>query len=992
MTIIDPSNGGGEGYPPSMQPGDYPGGPSMSEQGKCCSERASTQIAIAMQQIVQVMNQIQVNVQRQVDYPCQKIDECIDYILYKIKQKVEKGTKSCKECQDLVKSGLGGTLEFAVACAHHAVSKCDEDLPKELKPCSAGDEGKPCKGCGKEPCCCHEGYCEPCPDEEKKKYIGWCNPSSGMVAVTKEDEPTPGSGFVQVGLTDTEQAAVDLARANCGKYEQQGSPPEEHYIAPTSPTLCQLSDYTTGVAAGRLASSQTAANILAGYGQSASAMGRLGLDGINFNNIGEVAVGIARIILGAPAFLANDLLRDVGGAIGCKSSEFSNGLLLLNALDSIGRATGADFSEWTADIRQTMHYSCRQLHLDPDKAIAAYLADAINYKSLDTLWGIQGICPQDVEQYVEAARSKPLPLQLAVMRHRQLISQSEYRTKMRQIGYLDPTEAERLFKLTYQVPTMTDIIRFMVRDADDDQLASQLRLDDFFQQKYGKQLKQWAQDQGIPDEVAKYHWRSHWTIPSPTQLFEFWHRLRKDQKFGGEQKLMADIKSALIQQDILPYWHDHYLAVSFNPLTRVDVRRAYNIGALKESDVEQSYIDLGYSDKNAKTLTDFTKRLKDESATSHKAIALWLRFAITRADAEQRMLKSGFDQQIVTQALDDVEIRFKSTEPVKAFIRGDLDKQGLTNELGNFGVSQQGIDKIARLAALQKVNHPSLQDYAVGMIDSVAAVNDMTTDGMNPDVANSLLSRVDRTIDRDFLVACQRGIKRRYLSGELDNQQAEQELIAKGTTGTRSARMVANWECEKASQNKQVQVSKICHWLSQGAITTQDFLSRMQKLGYDQTDANLLLMDCMASTNEQRRKEAERQAKQQLSDLQKAANAEAKAAATVRREQDRLAQARSKAAKLRQTREKQIMSAAEKLHDTCECELYTAILEVRDQKARIKRDYGLTDDEAIQVVLVATDSYSAPDLNEYATAVTLLALTAVAEKATVPEFATNGQA
>src|SRR4030095_10770556 len=109
-------------------------------------------------------------------------------------------------------------------------------------------------------------------------------------------------------------------------------------------------------------------------------------------------------------------------------------------------------------------------------------------------------------------------------------------------------------------------------------------------------LKDWAEFQGLTPDMMKYVFRAHWTIPSPGQLFTFYQRLRDNPKFGGRDKLLEQVKNALIQQDILPFWHDHFLAVSFHPLGRVDIRRAFNNGTLKDDELVPAYRQLGYSD------------------------------------------------------------------------------------------------------------------------------------------------------------------------------------------------------------------------------------------------------------------------------------------------------------------------------------------------------------------------------------------------------------
>ncbi|KKL56809.1 hypothetical protein LCGC14_2241680, partial [marine sediment metagenome] len=67
-------------------------------------------------------------------------------------------------------------------------------------------------------------------------------------------------------------------------------------------------------------------------------------------------------------------------------------------------------------------------------------------------------------------------------------------------------------------------------------------------------------------------------------------------------------------QDIMPFWRDKLTAISFSPLTRVDIRRMHKVGVLTEADVNRAYHDIGYSDLNSERLTEFTLRLNAPKA------------------------------------------------------------------------------------------------------------------------------------------------------------------------------------------------------------------------------------------------------------------------------------------------------------------------------------------------------------------------------------------
>ncbi|MBA7556857.1 hypothetical protein ES705_49580 [subsurface metagenome] len=56
----------------------------------------------------------------------------------------------------------------------------------------------------------------------------------------------------------------------------------------------------------------------------------------------------------------------------------------------------------------------------------------------------------------------------------------------------------------------------------------------------------------------------------------------------------------------MPYWRDKLIQVAYTPLTRVDVRRMYNLKIIGEEQVLKAYKDIGYNDENARYMTDFT--------------------------------------------------------------------------------------------------------------------------------------------------------------------------------------------------------------------------------------------------------------------------------------------------------------------------------------------------------------------------------------------------
>jgi hypothetical protein len=643
------------------------------------------------------------------------------------------------------------------------------------------------------------------------------------------------------------------------------------------------------------------------------------------------------------------------------------------------RQSGLNLDEFFAPYKYAMYAACRNKQLGPDAALAAYLADPTGRFNVDAHWAIAGLCPEALQAALQAQRAKPIPLQLVNMRRRRMIDSGQYISGMRELGYLDPTVSEQLFRITEQVPSLTDLMRLMIRDTDDDTIEFWPESDRLFQQKYKQTLREWAEFQGVPEKVALYTWRAHWIIPPPTALFEFWHRLRKNKDFGGEEKLLAQIKSALIQQDILPYWHKHYLAISFRPMGRVDIRRSYNIGTLTDDQVKDAYTQLGYSDDTVDLLFKFSKRLRAQSLLTHRAVKLWIAGQITREDAEQRLKSEGFDDDTIGRVFSDSEASFASSELSKAYVRGDLSRRTYTQRLVQAGVSNDGATKLADRLSLRIRRHPAIADYAVGLLNDTQAKSQMTSYGIDTDIADMLLEETERSVKQALLAQCQRGIKRKYLLGEITKGQAHAELVNRGTVESRAAQLTNWWDCERSSVGKSVPAAKLCDWLARGAITTDDLRNRLERIGYRPESAALMVEDCLISVNARRLADAKRQAKEQAQESLRAARILQRQVAQENRVAAQLQRQAKQAQQTRQRRERQALTAAQKIAAKGGVDLFDALAFVNVQRNRVKTDYGLSTDESLIVITKSVDYCPTCDLATLTDVISQMAESAAVE-------------
>jgi hypothetical protein len=947
-----------------------PSTPSKSKDN-CCQE-----IQSGLNTVTDALNEINATLQKKLGKSKTDIDDIFDELLEKLREKFETGEKSCDECKQMLRNGLGGTIEYAVQCAGACIDKAACE-------CSMGNPdcwGEPCEGCG-EPCCkCDKGICkpEPCPEEKPdKKWVAWCSPVTGSIAVTKEGASPPGAGFFQVGMAASEQAAATIAAENCQKQEQPGGPitPPISDVPPiTGPQGgCDFDSFLQN-APTFYTGNKAATNAAAGIAQAFNGIGRIGIDGINLNNAGEIGRGVIRAVNGNPGYWFERLMPVATAAIGCEDSGFMGALNLLTAIQSISTQAGCDLSPWTDQIKYVANARCRQQFMGPDQALAAFLANDINYDKLDKHWAIANYCPESVRSVVEASKAKPVPLQLAMMRRRRLIDAGGYAAGMRRLGYLESGTAEHLFQLTEQVPTLTDITRLMVRDADDESLVSKFGLDTQFEQKYGGQLREWSEFQGIPEKFARYYWRAHWSIPAPGQLFTFYQRLRDNPKFGGRDKVLEDIKAALVQQDILPYWHEHFLEVSFRPISRVDIRRMFNIGALTKDEVTAAYRQLGSSDENADKLTKFAVTLRDDAAAGSKPVKLWLKFAISRTEAKSRMVANGLPDSVADQALSDSQLAFASSPYGAAFVRGAITRQQLHSKLVAHGVDDAAAGKIGELLALKVSKHPALAGYALGVLDETDAQTQLLEFGIDPAVASTMLANVTQDIDHAFAAQCQRGIKRRYLLGEFDKQAAINHLLGTGLTNSRAVLVADNWDCEKSNIGKAVPTNRLCEWLDKGVISSLEFAQRLENIGHTPVDAARIRDDCLAGISVKRQKQAQKEAADQVALERREQAALKRQQAEVQRNAAAAERSYQKGLDTKRNRENQLLSAASKVSKKADQELPEVVQAVRDGYSRILRDFGFTPDESLALLIKSAEAWEGGDIAGYGDTITIMAL------------------
>jgi len=262
---------------------------------------------------------------------------------------------------------------------------------------------------------------------------------------------------------------------------------------------------------------------------------------------------------------------------------------------------------------------------------------------------IGDIHPDYAQLYLDAILTKPATQDIIAYELRQDPHLSDLGRQLSKIG-IHPAYHNLYKELAFQIPPVADIITMAVREAFTPEIASR------FGQYEGlpTAFVEWVGKKGLNREWAERYWAAHWSLPSPQQGFEMLQRgvISRD-----------DLALLLRALDIMPFWRDKLIQISYNPLTRVDIRRMYGLDIINTTEVNKAYQDIGYNSENAARLTTFTVKLTEQAkaraeAAKEKAEAgkapLWttaqtLSFVkkglITTDRARQELIWLGYDDE-----------------------------------------------------------------------------------------------------------------------------------------------------------------------------------------------------------------------------------------------------------------------------------------------------------------------------------------------------------
>jgi len=277
-------------------------------------------------------------------------------------------------------------------------------------------------------------------------------------------------------------------------------------------------------------------------------------------------------------------------------------------------------------------------------------------------------------------------------------------------------EINILRELSYAYPSPTDFIRFAVRDV----FTSDAKIQEALSAEFPEDIVPYAEKAGMRRDVLMWYWKAHWELPSPTQVYEMLHRLNPDvlavrknayKEMGLDaSKLETTIKTVedyLRQADYDTRWRQRLLAISYAPLTRVDLRRIYELGLIDDDELLARLMEIGYTKKDAKLMLEFYKTFRQEEAREWtKTEIKYLLYYGLINDTEAKVLleRLGYSEEDAKMLIDlwRVKLAEKDMRETQKFVRDAYALGEITREEAEKMLREAGLSKEVIAVVLDK--------------------------------------------------------------------------------------------------------------------------------------------------------------------------------------------------------------------------------------------------------------------------------------------------
>jgi hypothetical protein len=391
-------------------------------------------------------------------------------------------------------------------------------------------------------------------------------------------------------------------------------------------------------------------------------------------------------------------------------------------------------------------------------AIEMYLKQQIDIEYCQCLVEINGGRWSEWRKMIQTRREKLHPHDIINLWRRDMIDDAGVNQRLQELGIINEDERQNLLDLATEVPTITDLLRFITKNVFNDDVVKRFKLDDAIDRAVKGPLPKWLKANGINQEALTAFWREHWQRPAWGHAAEMVYRLRPE-KFGiGEGQLgttLDDFKLLLLETDWLPFWGDRMAEILYKPIPMRQLIQAYAIGQLTKDRLIGGLQDVGYSLDTATEFATTADFRRHKALEGSEWVRDYQRYGINRNTAFNLLKADGYQDDEINAVLDVADFKADIvnqeacvTEITKRIISGDLAPLDARHMLTTFNLDANQIDKIlTRTQCYHKTKErhekalPVCDYYMKGLIGPADFLSRMINQGYTDEDAKLALKR-----------------------------------------------------------------------------------------------------------------------------------------------------------------------------------------------------------------------------------------------------------
>jgi hypothetical protein len=450
------------------------------------------------------------------------------------------------------------------------------------------------------------------------------------------------------------------------------------------------------------------------------------------------------------------------------------------------------------------------------------------------------------------------------------------------LGYQD--RQRKWLKSTFELlPTMANLVQFAVREAFTPRIAERFgQYEDF-----PELMMPWAEKIGMSRDIARMFWATHWTLPSPSQGFAMYHR----GIISWE-----DLELLLKALDVMPFWRDKLLGITYTLPTRVDIRRMYSMKLISRDQAAEMYKKRGYSPEDTElqmTLADNLTKSADKDLTRADIINAYTKLGWEREEAVEMLAELGYDPGEIDYYLDyaDYQRVKEYTDTAEKliktqYVRGIIDQTTANGRLAELGETAAQISVLMQLWTLEKeatTEHPSVSQLTDFYSRRIIAGPRLEAELSHLNYTSEYISWIHSAIDsriaeenaKKSAAELRSEMTRHHYPtlsdldswlevGIIDYATYRQRILDLGYSPVDADRFVEEQRRKLAGQPAFPSRADLGRWFLTNIISRDQYIGRMLELGYTRADIDLYLAEMYAKMTEEKKAEEQRLLKEEM--------------------------------------------------------------------------------------------------------------------------------